>query len=151
VSGESLKRSRAGSSAAAALLALCLGLSACGGSSGSTSTASPTAGADNQNSTSVQGSGGGGEGPAEPKGSKEKGVPASQRGGGPPSSYEAPIPPALKKKAGKAAPFLVPTGDNSIPTYGSEASSSQRDEAAVAKGGLGRCLRRHGQCGAQTA
>lgn len=30
----------------------------------------------------------------------------------------------LARKAGKAAPFLVAEGDNSIPTYGSEASSA---------------------------
>ena len=39
---------------------------------------------------------------------------------------------ALAKKAGHAAPFLVPTGDNSIPTYGSEASASQQAEATTA-------------------
>lgn len=31
----------------------------------------------------------------------------------------------LARKAGKAAPFLVTEGDNSIPTYGSEASAAQ--------------------------
>lgn len=31
----------------------------------------------------------------------------------------------LAHAAGKAAPFLVPVGDNSVPTYGSEASSAQ--------------------------
>jgi hypothetical protein len=35
----------------------------------------------------------------------------------------------LARKAGKAAPFLVKEGDNSIPTYGSEASASVRREA----------------------
>jgi len=35
----------------------------------------------------------------------------------------------LARKAGKAAPFLVKEGDNSIPTYGSEASASVRSEA----------------------
>jgi hypothetical protein len=38
---------------------------------------------------------------------------------------------ALAKKAGHAASFLVPTGDNSVPTYGSEASSSQQAAATV--------------------
>ncbi len=33
---------------------------------------------------------------------------------------------ALARKAGRAAPFLVPAGDNSVPTYGSESSDSQR-------------------------
>jgi hypothetical protein len=35
----------------------------------------------------------------------------------------------LARKAGKAAPFLVSEGDNSVPTYGSEASASVRGEA----------------------
>jgi hypothetical protein len=35
----------------------------------------------------------------------------------------------LARKAGKAAPFLVSEGDNSIPTYGSEATVSVRSEA----------------------
>ena len=38
---------------------------------------------------------------------------------------------ALAKKAGRAAPFLVPVGDNSIPTYGSESSAAQREAAAA--------------------
>jgi hypothetical protein len=42
---------------------------------------------------------------------------------------------ALAKQAGHAAPFLVPTGDNSIPTYGSEASASQQAEATTALSG----------------
>jgi hypothetical protein len=43
----------------------------------------------------------------------------------------------LERKAGKAAPFLVPVGDNSIPTYGSDASSS---ELAAATASLGAYL-----------
>jgi hypothetical protein len=39
---------------------------------------------------------------------------------------------ALARKAGRAAPFLVPAGDNSIPTYGSESSDSQRGSAEAA-------------------
>lgn len=35
----------------------------------------------------------------------------------------------LARKARKAAPFLVAEGDNSVPTYGSEASASVRSEA----------------------
>jgi hypothetical protein len=35
----------------------------------------------------------------------------------------------LARRAGKAAPFLVKEGDNSIPTYGSEASARMRTEA----------------------
>lgn len=36
---------------------------------------------------------------------------------------------ALARKAGKAAPFLVPIGDNSIPTYGSQASATEQSQA----------------------
>lgn len=38
---------------------------------------------------------------------------------------------ALAKKAGRAAPFLVTVGDNSIPTYGQESSDAQREAAAA--------------------
>jgi hypothetical protein len=38
----------------------------------------------------------------------------------------------LRQAAGKAAPFLVPVGDNSIPTYGTEASASQLAGAEAA-------------------
>jgi hypothetical protein len=52
--------------------------------------------------------------------------------GAKPAAPRAARPPrALVRKAGKAAPFLVPTGDNSIPTYGSEASSSQQEAATA--------------------
>ncbi len=37
----------------------------------------------------------------------------------------------LERKAGHAAPFLVPTGDNSIPTYGAEAPSSEQAAATA--------------------
>lgn len=43
----------------------------------------------------------------------------------------------LARKAGKAAPFLVAEGDNSIPTYGSEASAA---ESAAAEATLARYL-----------
>jgi hypothetical protein len=38
----------------------------------------------------------------------------------------------LARKAGNAAPFLVPVGDNSIPTYGSQGSAAQQSEAEAA-------------------
>jgi hypothetical protein len=41
----------------------------------------------------------------------------------------------LARKAGRAAPFLVAEGDNSIPTYGSEASAGMRREAESALSG----------------
>ncbi|MGN6275675.1 MAG: hypothetical protein ACTHNP_07070 [Solirubrobacterales bacterium] len=43
----------------------------------------------------------------------------------------------LRRKAGKAAPFLVSGGDNSIPTYGTEASAAVRQQA---EGSLSRYL-----------
>jgi hypothetical protein len=39
------------------------------------------------------------------------------------------LPAKLKEQAGKATPFLVIGADNSIPTYGSEGSGSQKREA----------------------
>ena len=62
----------------------------------------------------------------------QRGGSGKQGGGGSAAREAEAIPPKLKREAGKAAPFLVPEGDNSIPTYGSEASSSQQDEAAAA-------------------
>ena len=41
-------------------------------------------------------------------------------------------PPAQAKKAGRAAPFVESRGDNSIPTYGAEAVTSQRSQAETA-------------------
>ena len=41
-------------------------------------------------------------------------------------------PRALVRRAGRAAPFLVPAGDNSIPTYGAESSPTQRSSAGAA-------------------
>lgn len=41
----------------------------------------------------------------------------------------------LAHQAGRAAPFLVSEGDNSIPTYGSEASASVRGEAEAVLAG----------------
>ncbi len=39
---------------------------------------------------------------------------------------------AVVREAGHAAPFLVPTGDNSIPTYGAEAPPSEQAAATTA-------------------
>jgi hypothetical protein len=60
----------------------------------------------------------------------------SNSAGAPPSPAVAKVRPKarsvrhrLEARAGGAAPFLVSQGDNSIPTYGSEASGSQRSAA----------------------
>jgi hypothetical protein len=39
---------------------------------------------------------------------------------------------ADRRAAGRAAPFVQPEADNSVPTFGSEASASERGEAEVA-------------------
>lgn len=39
--------------------------------------------------------------------------------------------PAARRAAGRAAPFVQAGGDNSIPTYGSEAGGSEREAAAA--------------------
>jgi hypothetical protein len=132
------KRRGAQSTAAAALLALCLGLGACGDSDDSTTSGAPSA-RDSLSTTrgqatapgaeAVKGAGGaarGGRKAAGPGGSGSTG-----RSGRSAITEEAAIPPPLKHKAGNAASFLNPHGDNSIPTYGSEASSSQQAAATA--------------------
>jgi hypothetical protein len=112
--------------AAATLLALCLGLTACGGGSSSSTTAAAAKSEPTQNQP--------GEG-AKPQLSRPagggKGSGAKRGKGGAAAGGEEAIPPQLKRQAGSASPFLVPTGDNSIPTYGSEASASQQAEATA--------------------
>jgi hypothetical protein len=39
---------------------------------------------------------------------------------------------ADRRKAGRAAPFVAPKSDNSVPTFGSEAGASERDQAEAA-------------------
>ncbi len=115
--------------AAATLLALCLGLSACGSSSSSTTTAAAK-------SEPTQNQPGEGAKPqlSQPAG-EGKGSGAKRGKGGAAAGGEEVIPPQLKRQAGSAAPFLVPNADNSIPTYGSEGSTSQAAEAAAALDG----------------
>jgi hypothetical protein len=111
-----------------AALALAAGLAACGGGgSGSTSSAP---------SSSAQ------ETPSRARSPRPSPKPPSAKAKLKPSpktatAKPAPMrksapPPALVRKAGHAAPFLVPTGDNSVPTYGSESSASQRGQAEAA-------------------
>lgn len=149
-------RRPAKAAAAAALLALCLGLAACGGGGGSTSSTSPAPGASAP--TAAAGSNTGGRasreaqgkgkplGATKPKGSAEmpRAGQGSATGAGPASRTSrqsrsnsaagggGAVPANLRRKAGNAAPFLAASGDNSIPTYGAEASGSQQSEAAAA-------------------
>lgn len=118
--GAILRSISARSAAPVALLALCVGLGACGGSS---STTSPTT------TPSAEG--------AKPAATKAKGGQASRKARPaakarkPSALAEEKIPAKLKKEAGKVAPFLVAGGDNSIPTYGAESSSEQKQQATA--------------------
>jgi hypothetical protein len=104
VRGRTAKLSKP-SSAAAALLLLGL-LGGCGGSSPSAPSTGTT--------TSVP----------------EAARPQAPGSGGKAGEEEASA--KLKEQAGKAAPFLAPGADNSIPTYGSQGSGSQQGEAQAA-------------------
>jgi hypothetical protein len=90
------------------ILLAALGLAACGGgSSSSTSTTAPLAG---------QG--------------------ASAQGGsvtvGKPRPRETATTRAERRQAGRAASFVAPESDNSVPTFGSEGSASERGQAEAA-------------------
>ncbi len=96
----------------AALLAILavFALAACGGGANSTSSTTSQGGPSTSTTAST---------PTTP-------APATKSG----SARLAPVRRAAKsralvRKAGHAAPFLVKSGDNSIPTYGSEAPSSE--------------------------
>jgi hypothetical protein len=99
-------------------LALAAGLAACGGggssSSSTTSTASP--GASSTSSSS------------EP-GPKAKGGSVTF---GKPRPRETAVTKAERRKAGRAAAFVKPESDNSVPTFGSEAGGSERAQAEAA-------------------
>jgi len=88
--------------------ALALGLAACGGGgSSSTGASSSTAASDSSTSTAAP--------PAFLSHSEASAKTAAQR-----------------RKAGRAAAFVAPESDNSVPTFGAEAASSQRGQAEVA-------------------
>jgi hypothetical protein len=84
-----------------ALLALAFGLSACGGGSSSSATISSAA------STAANTT------PATPK----------------PHAPTAAELAAERRQAGPAAPFVKAKADNSVPTFGTQAGASQRDQA----------------------
>jgi hypothetical protein len=139
---------------AAAFLAA-LALAACGGSGhGDSSSAGSPAPPPPGSKTAATGSNatpapsGSGPGSTSPTGSAGSGSPVIANPGKAASAASAGAAPAakarrkaravrhsLEAKAGSAAPFLVPTGDNSIPTYGSEASGSESAAAGAALSG----------------
>jgi len=97
---------------------LAAGLAACGGGGGSSaSTASTATQAESTTPTSTS----------------TTTPPAAKTGSAKPSPPRESAPPrALVRKAGHAAPFLVPRGDNSIPTYGAESGATQHSSATAA-------------------
>lgn len=110
----------------ASVLGAGLALAACGGEGGS-SASTPASTPSTTSTTSTNAATGSAHRNQQPAG-----TPAGRR-----SQKEAeparPQPsPREVRKAGNAAGFLVGGGDNSVPTYGSEASSSQRSSAEVA-------------------
>lgn len=134
-------------------LCLAAGLGACGGgSSSSTSTSTPSTAqtqgeasatqggeANGQSSTSAQQAakpGGSSASSASEGGGAGSGGSASGGGSLPTKTSASPSASrhfrAAKKRAAGAAGFVAPTGDNSIPEYGSEATSSQEAEATAA-------------------
>jgi hypothetical protein len=145
---------RQGPALVAASLAA-LALAACGGSGhGDSSSAGSPPPPPPGSKTAATGSNatptpsGSGSGSTSPAGSAGSGSPVAANPGKGSSSAGAPPPSItarkarrkaravrhrLEAKAGAAAPFLVGQGDNSIPTYGSEASGS---ESAAAEASL---------------
>jgi hypothetical protein len=140
---------RAGTAALAAILAA-LALGSCGGSGAGDSAAGTSAPAGSRTETtgSEPAPAGATSESASAPGSSGSSSPATSAGPG--SSSGAPLTRAsarraehraeavqaarhraLTKKAGAAAPFLVAQGDNSIPTYGSQASGSELSEATA--------------------
>lgn len=86
-----------------AALALAVCLAACGGGGGSTSSTATSTGSPAPSAA------------AKPHGPSAASQTASER-----------------HAAGRAAPFVEPEADNSVPTFGSEASAAERGEAEVA-------------------
>ncbi|MGN6663097.1 MAG: hypothetical protein ACTHK6_02645 [Solirubrobacterales bacterium] len=109
---------------ALALGALALTLASCGGSGSSSSTdAAPTSPTGTAQEASPS--------PASKQGGAKAASPAGK--GAPEAAQHGPHPPPREvRRAGRAAGFLVPRGDNSIPTYGSEGSASERRAAEAA-------------------
>ncbi len=95
-------------------LATCLAVAACGGGGGSSSSTAST--------TSSQASGGSSSTSATAP------APAPKPSGSSAASETA----AERRAAGRAAPFVKPSADNSVPTFGAEANTSQRDRAEAA-------------------
>lgn len=114
---------------AAVAVAAALTLWACGGGSGSSSQTAASMPTTASSGTSA-------EAAAPPKSQAPKHKGANQ---GPKKEAQPRLPqpaPSEVRKAGKAAGFLVGGGDNSVPTYGSEASGNQRRAAEAALAGF---------------
>jgi len=114
---------------AALSLAAALGLAACGGGGGTSTSTSAAPAASTPTPSAKASPSAGGANPSAPAGGSSHPQPltrasarAAERHA---EAVQAARHRALAKQAGRAAPFLVPVGDNSIPTYGSESSASQ--------------------------
>ncbi len=94
-----------------AVLALALGLAACGGGGSSGTTGSSSTG---ESSSTASGDS-----------STTSAAPPAFLGHAEANAKTA----ADRRKAGHAAPFVAPESDNSVPTFGSEANTSERSEA----------------------
>ena len=90
---------------AAALVALGLGLGACGGGGSSGAATAAVNGRSEGQARAV-------EKPQSPARSRHPGQSAGGAPGGSDATGAEAIPPELEHKAGKAAPFLAPGGDN---------------------------------------
>ncbi len=106
-----------------------LGLAACGGSGGGSTS-----------STGASGGATGGTAATAPAPQAKTGMGKAGKTSTPPAaagsgqSEAMRSGPAARRAAGRAAPFVVDQGDNSIPTFGSEAGGSDREAAAAELG-----------------
>jgi hypothetical protein len=99
-----------------------LGLGACGGGEGSTSSSAPPPSPGRPATTTS----------TAPREEPRAAKPTAKASHPPSLAQTESSPAAARHSAGKAAPFLVPQGDNSIPTFGSESTDSDRGRAEAA-------------------
>lgn len=100
-------------------------LTSCGGGASSSSTSTSTA-APSSAATATPEKGAAAKGGGNSSGGAGRQKPSEAPSG--PTQAARPSPQEVRK-AGRAARFLVPQGDNSVPTYGSEAAASDRHAA----------------------
>ena len=98
-------------------LALAAGLAACGGGGSSSSSTASTSTAPQATTSSTS------TGPSATTPSAPAGAPK------PSAAAVASETAADRRAAGRAAPFVKPEADNSVPTFGSEATASDRAQA----------------------